>query len=204
MFRPMAITVCSALIGALVLALTVVPAATALLLKTRVKAHREGWFDKVRRSYIAFLRSIMRNPRLTIAVAAVLVAVSLGPWPGSVRSSCRGWTRDQSWWRRESFRESRCRNRWPSAIESRTRSSGFDEVSGVVTKIGRPDLATEAMGVYQGDVYVLLKPRREWQKASTKEQLIDKMSEELEQDSGRRVQLHAADGDAPGRSGVRH
>ena len=34
----------------------------------------------------------------------------------------------------------------------------FPEVETVVTKIGRPDLATEAMGIYQGDVYVILKP----------------------------------------------
>ena len=34
----------------------------------------------------------------------------------------------------------------------------FPEVSQVVTKLGRPDLATEAMGIYQGDVYVLLHP----------------------------------------------
>jgi hypothetical protein len=34
----------------------------------------------------------------------------------------------------------------------------FPEVSGVVTKLGRPDLATEAMGIHEADVYVLLKP----------------------------------------------
>ncbi len=36
----------------------------------------------------------------------------------------------------------------------------FPEVSRVVTKIGRPDVATEAMAIYQGDVYVLLHPVR--------------------------------------------
>ena len=45
----------------------------------------------------------------------------------------------------------------------------FPEVRGVVTKLGRPDLATEAMGVYEADVYVLLKPREEWTTAHTKE-----------------------------------
>ena len=36
----------------------------------------------------------------------------------------------------------------------------FPEVTQVVTKLGRPDLATEAMGIYQGDVYVLPPSRR--------------------------------------------
>ena len=39
---------------------------------------------------------------------------------------------------------------------------GFPEVRSVVTKLGRPDLATEAMGIYEADVYLLLKPREEW------------------------------------------
>jgi len=45
-----------------------------------------------------------------------------------------------------------------------------------VTKLGRPDLATEAMGIYQGDVYVMLKPPEEWPSHRTKEQLIEAMA----------------------------
>ncbi len=49
----------------------------------------------------------------------------------------------------------------------------------MVTKIGRPDLATEAMGIYQGDVYVLLQPPEEWTTGRTKDELIGAMSEAL-------------------------
>jgi heavy metal efflux system protein len=42
----------------------------------------------------------------------------------------------------------------------------------VVTKQGRPDLATEAMGLFEGDMYVPLKPREEWTTASTREGLM--------------------------------
>jgi cobalt-zinc-cadmium resistance protein CzcA len=42
----------------------------------------------------------------------------------------------------------------------------FPEVRNVVTKMGRPELATETMGLYAGDVYVNLKPREEWSAAS--------------------------------------
>ncbi len=49
---------------------------------------------------------------------------------------------------------------------------------------GRPDLATEAMGINQGDVYVLLKPRDQWRTVHTKEELIDDMSAALEQIPG--------------------
>ncbi len=46
--------------------------------------------------------------------------------------------------------------------------------------MGRPDFATEAMGVYQADVYVSLKPRDEWTSATTKDELIEVMSERLD------------------------
>ena len=54
----------------------------------------------------------------------------------------------------------------------------------MVTKLGRPDLATEAMGVYEADVYVLLKPREEWTTAHTKEDFIQKVAARLERIPG--------------------
>jgi cobalt-zinc-cadmium resistance protein CzcA len=60
----------------------------------------------------------------------------------------------------------------------------FAEVEQVVTKIGRPDLATEAMGIYQGDVYVRLHPPESWTTGRTKEQLIDAMAAGLSEVPG--------------------
>ena len=55
----------------------------------------------------------------------------------------------------------------------------FPEVSEIVTKMGRPDLATEAMGIYQGDVYVLLPPEAAWESGRSKEELIGAMAASL-------------------------
>ena len=57
----------------------------------------------------------------------------------------------------------------------------FPEVKRIVTKIGRPDVATEAMGIYQGDVYVILHPIEEWTTGRNKEELIQAMSDVLSQ-----------------------
>jgi cobalt-zinc-cadmium resistance protein CzcA len=59
----------------------------------------------------------------------------------------------------------------------------FPEVSSVVTKMGRPELATETMGLYQGDVYVNLKAR-EASMAASPEALIVKMDAALKQIPG--------------------
>jgi heavy metal efflux system protein len=56
----------------------------------------------------------------------------------------------------------------------------FPEVTGVVTKLGRSDLALDAMSVSEGDVYILLKPVEEWTTAKTKEGLIEKLNERLQ------------------------
>jgi cobalt-zinc-cadmium resistance protein CzcA len=53
------------------------------------------------------------------------------------------------------------------------------EVTSVVTKLGRPDLAIEAMGIYEADVYISLKPMAEWTSAHTKQDLIQVMDEKL-------------------------
>ena len=52
-------------------------------------------------------------------------------------------------------------------------------MTGTVGKLGRPDLATEAMGIYETDLYVNLKPREEWTTADTKEGLMEAMAAEL-------------------------
>jgi heavy metal efflux system protein len=180
MFRPMAITVCSALLGALVFALTVVPAATAITFRSGLKEHKERWFDAFREKYRATIQFLLRHAMATVLFSVTLVAVSVASlaWigtefmptldEGSILIETRklpGISLTQS-------------IELSTQVERLVRS--FPEVSSVVTKIGRPDLATEAMGIYQGDVYVLLKPYEQWEPGVNKEDLIERMSEALE------------------------
>jgi len=80
MFRPMAITVCSALLGSLLLALTVVPTLSSYCLKTRI-AHRttfsEKWFMKVRQFYEHTLDIALHHKWSLLTVAVLLVATAL-------------------------------------------------------------------------------------------------------------------------------
>ena len=56
----------------------------------------------------------------------------------------------------------------------------FPEVTKVVSKTGRAEVATDPMGVETTDIYVALKPHSEWTTADTREELIEKISESLE------------------------
>src|SRR5260370_37728377 len=55
----------------------------------------------------------------------------------------------------------------------------FPEVRGVVTKLGRPDLATEAMGIQESDSYLTLNPQNKWKCCRNKDELIGKLSAAL-------------------------
>jgi cobalt-zinc-cadmium resistance protein CzcA len=176
MFRPMAITVCSALFGSLILSLTAVPVVASYLLKLTGHHEEDGWFDALRKRYLSHLAFQMRRPSRTIGIAVAMVILAIGSVPflgtefmpkldeGSILVETR---KLPSVSLEESVDIS-------SNIERLLRR--FPEVKQVVTKLGRPDLATEAMGIYQGDVYVQLHPAEEWPDGRSKEELIDAMA----------------------------
>jgi heavy metal efflux system protein len=179
MFRPMAITVCSALLGSLLLSLTVVPVGASFLMKLGGHEHESRWFERLRDFYVHHLARQMERRWRTLGVAVVAVGVALASLPfmgtefmpkldeGSILIETRKLPSISL----------------PESVEISTRVERivrrFPEVRQVVTKIGRPDLATEAMGIYQGDVYVLLNPVDQWTTGRSKEALIVAMSDAL-------------------------
>ncbi|MFN7986114.1 MAG: CusA/CzcA family heavy metal efflux RND transporter [Thermoanaerobaculia bacterium] len=179
MFKPMAITVCSAILGSLLLSFTAVPVASALVLREEMAEHDEGWFRRLRRYYGVHLADAMDHRARTLGVALAVVTVALASVPflgsefmpkldeGSILIETRKLPSVSL----------------PESVDISTKVErivkGFPEVKKVVTKIGRPDVATEAMGIYQGDVYVNLHPREEWKSGRTKEELIDALAAAL-------------------------
>ena len=179
MYRPLAITVCAALLGALALTLAAVPTASRLVLAGGVKAGGERYMDRARAFYRGVVNHALDHRGLVIVTALVLVGTALGSlafigtefMPRLDEGSVLVQTL-----------------RIPSIALSQSVDIGaeveerllrFPEVTGVVAALGRPDLATEAMGIYESDVYVNLKPRGEWTTADTKEELTSAMAAEL-------------------------
>jgi cobalt-zinc-cadmium resistance protein CzcA len=180
MFRPMAITVCSALLGSLILALTVVPAAASVHLRPGMKTYSERWMEWLRARYLMLLERALRHRAWMVGGSMAVLAVAVASVfligtefiarldEGSILIETRKMPGI-------SLTDSvQISNRVEKIILT------FPEVSGVVTRIGRPDVATEAMGINQGDVYVLLKPREEWTRFRKKEELIDELAKALE------------------------
>jgi len=84
MFRPMAITVCSALLGSLLLSLTVVPSSRPTCSRDR-RAPRGALVHRLRQVYVRHLDDAMNHPVRTmgIALAVVVVAIASVPFLGT-------------------------------------------------------------------------------------------------------------------------
>ena len=161
-FHPMAITVVMALTAALLLSLTLVPAAVALFVTGKVDEKENRVMGWISSRYAPLLDKVLARPRPVIVAAILLVALS--GW-GATRLGTEfipdldegdiamhamripGTSLSQS-------------VRMQEAIEDRVRQ--FPEVERVFAKIGTPDVATDPMPPSVADNFIMLRPRDEW------------------------------------------
>ena len=184
MFRPMAITVCAALFGSLLLALTLVPALASFAFRRGVSLNigRKGAHAFMAGATDRYGRALtwgVDHRWITITTAGMLLAVAVGSLfrigtefmprldEGEILVETRKLPGISL---TESIEISK-------RIEERLRA--IPEVADVVIKIGRPDFATEAMGINEGDTYLLLKPKADWTRFHTKEELIEAVGKAL-------------------------
>ncbi|MBI1941796.1 MAG: efflux RND transporter permease subunit, partial [Acidobacteria bacterium] len=181
MFRPMAITVMFALVASLLLAVTLMPVLASLFL--REAKHGEPWLlRKIRAVYNPALDWAMRRPRIVAASALAIFALSGGVFyfmgAEFIPRLDEGDILVQAW-------------RLPSiSLQESINSTSqvervlgrFPEVKTVVSRTGSPEIATDVMGIELSDIFVILKPRSEWKTVKTKEELIAKMNEALQQE----------------------
>jgi cobalt-zinc-cadmium resistance protein CzcA len=183
MFRPMAFTVCSALFGSLFLALIVIPSLASFAFPKGLPANylpsRGSWTRKITQHYIAMLEAVLRHRMAALAAALAVLAVAvfslafLGTefMPRLDEGSILIETRKLPG---ISLTES---VQISMRIEKMLRT--FPEIADVTIKIGRPDFATEAMGINEGDTYLTLSPMRDWTRFHSKDELIDALDKEL-------------------------
>jgi heavy metal efflux system protein len=189
MFRPMATTVCCALVGSLLLALTMIPTLASFAFRhgaprQLARGAEQHWMERLNGAYGRALSWSINRRFLTVASAAVVLIGALGSllfigtefMPRLDEGSILVETRKLPGVSLTDSVEISKR------IEQRLRA--FPEIADVVIKIGRPDFATEAMGINEGDTYLLLKPADTWKRFHTKAELIAALDRELSQIPG--------------------
>ncbi|HEV8599067.1 MAG TPA: CusA/CzcA family heavy metal efflux RND transporter [Gemmatimonadales bacterium] len=172
MFVPMAFTVCAAILVSLLLALSFVPAAASYLFPGGATAeHRAdaGWFVALKERYRHLLEWALAHPGQVATGAGVLLAGALVsvPYLGSEFMP----KLDEGYLLIENFRVPSAGLAQGTAVSLEVERTllRFPEVQSVVTNLGRPQEATEAMALTEADAYVLFKPKREWRAGSLDE-----------------------------------
>jgi cobalt-zinc-cadmium resistance protein CzcA len=180
MFKPMALTVVFALLGSLILSLTYIPAAMTFLLRGHVSEGESIFIRYAKKWYKPALAYVTRYRvrALSAAVGLVVASAFIFPFLGSEfipRLDEGALAIQVQQLPSVSLSQS---VRTTTQVERALRA--FPEVTKVVSKTGRAEVATDPMSVDFSDLYIALKPPSEWTSADTKEELVQKMSEVLE------------------------
>jgi cobalt-zinc-cadmium resistance protein CzcA len=180
LFEPMADTTIFALIGALIVTLTLLPVLCAWFLRRGVRERRNPGYEWIRRQYERGLGSALRRPWWTIGISAAVFALSVLLIPFIGAEFMPKLDEGALWVRATmpytiSFEES-------SRIVPEVRDilQSFPEVTVVASEHGRPDDGTDPTGFFNAEFYVGLKPYSEWHGTyRNKPQLIEAVSEKL-------------------------
>ena len=180
LFRPMADTTIFALIGSLLVTLTLIPVLASWLLKRGVRERRNVAFEWIKRVYQRGLDAALSHPWLTISGSTAIFAASLLLVPFIGAEFMPHLDEGALWVRATmpytiSFDES-------SRIVPQIREilKSFPEVTVVGSEHGRPDDGTDATGFFNAEFYVGLKPYDEWKgPIHDKGELIEAINEKL-------------------------
>ncbi len=181
LFKPMADTMIFALIGSLIVTLTVLPVLCYLLMHSGVRERRNAIFERMRSSYTRGLDFCLARPRATVAACAVLLLASLLIF-ADVGAEFMPHLDEGALWVRAtmpstiSFDES-------AKIVPQVRAiiASFPEVTVVGSEHGRPDDGTDATGFFNAEFFVGLKPYSQWTgPIHTKPQLIAAINDKLQ------------------------
>lgn len=183
MFRPMALTVFFAILGAFILSLTYVPMASSLMLSRKVhtrKTFSDRMIEKLQAWYRPVLDWVLARNKDVITGAVALFCVSVvgfkylgGEFIPSLEEG--DFAVEMSMSQGTSLSQ---------MVESCTKAEKllkkeYPEIKQVVSRIGSAEIPTDPMPVERADIMIALKPKAEWTSAKTTPELMEKMEETL-------------------------
>jgi cobalt-zinc-cadmium resistance protein CzcA len=184
LFHPMADTMAFALIGALVLTLTVVPVLTSYWFKKGVRERVNKPFEWIKRVYGGQLDWCLDHPKLTMLGASAIFGATLLLVPFIGGEFMPHLDEGALWVRATlpytiSYEEAS-----KFAPQVRKILMAYPQVTEVASELGRPDDGTDPTGFFNCEFYVGLKPYKDgaWKKGSirSKEEFIQNVQKQLE------------------------
>ena len=179
MFAPMAMTVLFALATAFVLSLTFVPALASAVLSLRAVDRPSKLVELLRRAYEPLLGRALRWPRLVALGTGLAFVVSI---VGALQMGREFLPKLDEGTLVAAMVRLPSVSLDQSLVQTRqveTVLRQFPEVTSVISRTGRAEIAVDPMGINMTDVYVLLKPRDQWTSAHDRDELVEAFGKAL-------------------------
>ncbi len=191
MFRPMALTVIFALVGSMVLSMTLMPVLASLLLPKKISTFSEPLLVRlIKRIYRPILHFTMHQKLAVIGLALGVLVIAFGMIAPNLGTEfmpqlsegavainvvrLAGTQLDES-------------IRFNTQMERALIDAFPDEVAHVWSRIGSAEIATDPMGLELTDVFVTLRPRSQWKRATTQSGLTELFERTLRDLPGQRL-----------------
>ena len=183
MFKPMALTFSFALIGAMILCFTYIPVVSSLFLKpsspskNNISVRLINWINRI---YEPTIHWALKSKGIVLSIATFLLIGSFFLF-SKMGAEFVPTLNEGDFVIQPVLKTGTSLSK---TVEITTKIESilldqFPEVKQVVTRIGAAEVPTDPMSMEESDVIIILKPKKEWVSASTKEELADKFEEAL-------------------------
>jgi cobalt-zinc-cadmium resistance protein CzcA len=184
MFSPLAWTLSFALIGALLFTLTLVPVLAGFLLKKDARERNNPIVNFFNRIVTAGLNFTMAHKKISLLVAFSIMGLTLFSFKFLGTEFLPELNEGALWVEAKLPMSSSLTQTVGFVSEFRKILNSFPEVDGVLSQTGRSNDGTDPSGFYYVQCQVNLKPKKEWKRNISKEQLIEEMDTRLRQYPG--------------------
>lgn len=184
LFTPMAYTVGYALLGALAVSFFLIPGLAFMAYKKPSNIYKNKWLEKLSDVYHKQTINILKKPKRVLAPLAIILVLA-GVFSYTVGKDFLPPLDEGSIWVQMQFPPGISIDRSKQMAEDfRKTIMKFDEVSYVMTQVGRDDAGTDAFSLSHVECSVGLKPYDTWKNGKTKAELINEMSEAIKKMPG--------------------
>ena len=184
MFSPLAWTLGFALLGALLFTLTLVPVLCSILLKKNVREKNNPIVNFFNRIVMAGFGACYRNRRVSLLAAVAFMGVTFAS-ATLLGTEFLPTLNEGALWVEAKLPMSSSLTETVKMVRTlRQKLMDFPEVNGVLSQTGRSNDGTDPSGFYYVQMQVNLKPKEEWQRHISTDELIEEMDGRLKQFQG--------------------
>ena len=176
LFTPMAYTVGYALFGALCVSFLLIPGLSFLAYRKPCKVYKNKWFEKLAAGYHNQTIRIMKKPKQVFVPLSIILVLAIALSYMVGKDFLPPLDEGSIWVQMQLPPGISLNKSKQMAADFRKEMKKFDEVSYVMTQVGRDDAGTDAFSLSHVECSIGLKPYNTWKSGIKKAQLIEEMS----------------------------